>query len=401
MALELYSTVESDLRFNKELAAAVKKKLEDYWSLYERSSGTSRVKVMDFCGTHEWTITYYGIRSIVPRGLELVAGPGCPVCVTPSYYIEELIKLAFSGVVVYAYGDVYKLRATKPVSGAYSLSDARSLGGDVRVVTDILSAARDAASHGKPSVFAGIGFETVAPGYAWAILKKHLPENLKLMSLVKLTPPGMFYALDVSREKPTEPPIMGVIAPGHVSTITGAKAWTPVAESYGIPVVVSGFEPLDVLVSLLEILRQLVRGESKVVVEYRRSVTFHGDAVAQHAIARVFRVVDDAWRGIGYLPRSGLRLRENYKSYDAFYEYGIREVPPPGFSSDMPPGCRCAEVVLGKAYPTQCPLFLKACTPSRPIGPCMVSVEGTCAIWAKYGSRDLLLKLSSEIKRAR
>jgi len=248
------SGVVSQIGANRGLATLAVKKIDEYWRLLSQR-GLSRLKVMDFCGTHEWTITHYGLRSLVPRGLELVAGPGCPVCVTPSHFVEALISLSLDGVVVYVYGDVYKLRSTRSVRGVYSLAESRSLGGEVRVVTDLLSAIRDAQSHSKPSVFAGIGFETVAPGYAQAVLKDLLPVNLKILSLVKLTPPAMFYALDVSREKPTEPPIMGVIAPGHVSTITGAKAWTPVSENYNIPVVVSGFEPVDVLVSILEILR--------------------------------------------------------------------------------------------------------------------------------------------------
>jgi hydrogenase expression/formation protein HypD len=387
----------SQIGTSRDLASLVVSRIKEYWEALRRR-GFERLKIMNFCGTHEWTVTHYGLRNLVPRGLELVAGPGCPVCVTPSHFVEALIKLSLEGVVVYAYGDVYKLRATRSVKGAFSLAESRSLGGDVRVVSDILSAIRNAKSHGKPSVFAGIGFETVAPGYAQVVLKGLLPKNLTLLPLVKLTPPAMFYALDVSREKPTEPPVMGVIAPGHVSTITGAKAWVPVAEAYRIPVVVSGFEPVDVLVSILEILRQLSRGEAKTTIEYTRAVSWHGDLGAQSAIHKVFETVDDAWRGIGYLPKSGLRLREKYRVYDAFHEYGISE-PPPGELKDTPPGCKCAEVVLGKAYPSQCPLFLKACTPQRPIGPCMVSIEGTCAIWAKYGSRELLLKLKEELEK--
>lgn len=401
MTLGFYSELEKQLRFNRELAKIVVEKIKGLFTEYTVKTGIERLKIMDFCGTHEWSITYYGLRSLVPSGMELVAGPGCPVCVVPSHYIEESIKLALDGVVVYAYGDVYKLRARRSVRGAYSLSEARSLGGDVRIVQDILSATRDAAGHGKPSVFIGVGFETAAPAYAWSILRKHLPVNLKLLVLVKLTPPAMFYSLEVSREKPTEPPINGVIAPGHVSTITGAKAWTPVSENYGLPVVISGFEPLDVLVSILEIMKQLVEGKAETVIEYKRSVSWHGDLRAQNAINKVFEVVDDAWRGIGFLPKSGLRLREEYRLYDAFYEYGVRELKPVEWEKDMPPGCRCAEVVLGKAYPTQCPLFMKACTPQKPVGPCMVSIEGTCAIWARFGSRDLLLRITNEVKTSK
>lgn len=395
----ILGVLEKNLRANKVLANTLSKRIHEYWGILRRRERLEKLKIMNFCGTHEWTVTYYGLRSLVPVEVELVAGPGCPVCVTPSHFVEELIKLALDGIVVYAYGDVFRLRSHRKTRGAGSLSEARSLGGDVRVVTDILSAARDAAEHGKPSIFAGIGFETVAPGYAQAVIKKHLPSNLKILTLVKLTPPSMFYALEVSREKPTEPPIMGVLAPGHVSTITGSKAWEPVSENHKIPVVVSGFEPIDVLASILEILRQLLSGKAKTTIEYRRCVTREGDFKAQLLINRVFEVVDDAWRGIGFLPKSGLRLRENYREYDAFREYGIKDLSPKAWSYDMPPGCRCAEVVLGKAYPSQCPLFMKSCSPNNPVGPCMVSVEGACAIWARHGSYATLLKLVREVER--
>lgn len=401
MGAETFREMERVLRCDRGLVDAIVKRIGENWRLYRERIREARLKVMDFCGTHEWTITHYGIRSLLPEGLELVAGPGCPVCVTPSHYVEELIKLALDGVIVYTYGDVYRLKAYRDVKGASSLSEARALGANVRVVPDVLTAIRDAMRHSKPSVFCGIGFETVAPGYAQAILKKHIPSNLKLLSLVKLTPPAMFYSLEVSREKPTEPPISGVIAPGHVSTITGGKAWEPVAENYEVPVVVSGFEPVDVLVSMLEILKQLVKGEHKVTVEYVRAVTWSGDLRAQNAITRVFEVVDDAWRGIGFLPKSGLRLREEFREFDAFYEFGVKELRPSNWQYDMPGGCRCAEVVLGKAYPSQCPLFLRTCNPQKPVGPCMVSSEGTCAIWAKYGSRELLFKLAREIESLR
>lgn len=384
-------------REDRDIANIVLKKIHELWRKYVAETGSERVKIMNFCGTHEYTITHYGLRTLLPQGLELVAGPGCPVCVTPSYFIEEAIKLSMDNVVVYTYGDSYRLRAYRGVNGVYSLADARSRGGLVKVVPDLLTAIRDAREHGKRSVFLGIGFETVAPGYAQAILNGLVPSNLKIMSLVKLTPPAMFYTLEVSREKPTEPPIMGVIAPGHVSTITGAKAWMPVAENYHIPVIVSGFEPLDVLISILEILRRLVENKPGVVVEYVRAVSFHGDIYSQSIISRAFEIVDDSWRGIGYIPDSGLRIRDRYREMDAFYELGVRDLDPSRWREDMPHGCKCAEIVLGKAYPSQCPLFMKACTPSRPIGPCMVSQEGTCSIWARFGSRELLQKVSRVI----
>ncbi|MEM0340943.1 MAG: hydrogenase formation protein HypD [Acidilobaceae archaeon] len=373
-------------RENPELALKLREYINKLFEkLKEKNGSNFKLKIMDFCGTHEWTITHYGLRSLMPEGLELVAGPGCPVCITPSKDVEAVVKLSLEGVTVYTYGDAYRLRALNPVNGAYSLSDAKTLGGDVRVVTSFYDAVVNAKKLGKASVFFAIGFETVAPGYAKALLARAVPENLKILSSVRLTPPAMFYSLSILREKPPEPPVMGVIAPGHVSTIVGAKAWVPVAEAFEIPVVIAGFEPIDVLLAIASILRQLLQRKAEVEIEYKRAVTFDGDLSAQSAIAKVFETVDAAWRGIGFLPRSGLELREEYSEYNARREYGIKPEGPQEWRKDTPPGCKCAEVVLGKAKPTDCPLFMKACTPSNPYGPCMVSSEGTCAIWARFG----------------
>lgn len=392
MAKSAARVLENLFREDAELAGRVLSLIRGLYS----KLGRPRIKIMDFCGTHEWTITHYGIRGLLPEGIELVAGPGCPVCVTPSRYIEEAIRLALDGVIVYTYGDVYRLPSIRRVRGASSLAEARALGADVRIVTSLIEAMRDSQKHGRDSVFIGIGFETVAPGYA-RVLAKGLPGNLAFMSLVKLTPPAMLYSIDILREKPTEPPVMGVIAPGHVSAITGAKAWAPVAENYGIPVVVAGFEPLDVLLAIMEILRQLVRGESGVRIEYRRVVSWNGDLEAQAMIHRVFETIDDPWRGIGFLPKSGLRLREEYRGMDAYSVYGVKEITPSEWVYDLPPGCRCAEVVLGKAKPTDCPLFMRACSPEKPYGPCMVSVEGTCSIWARLGGGGLASEIAREL----
>ncbi|ABL79010.1 hydrogenase formation protein HypD [Thermofilum pendens] len=396
--LEKLGYLEKAFRSNARLAGALRgyiaRKFEE---IRAREGRDYRIKIMDFCGTHEWTIVHFGLRSLMPEGVELVAGPGCPVCVTPSWYIERAIELSLSGVTVYTYGDTFKLRAVNPVDGVSSLEEARAAGGRVRLVVSLVDAVRDASRHGGESVFLGIGFETVAPGYARAVVSGSLPENLKLMSLVKLTPPAMFYSLDILRDKPTEPPVMGVIAPGHVSTVTGAKAWEPVAEQFQVPVVVSGFEPIDVLMGIAEIMRQLARGEYGVKVEYTRAVTWEGDLEAQAAIHEAFEAVDDAWRGIGFLPLSGLRLREKYGRLDALRHFGIEELTPEKWRKDTPPGCRCAEVTLGKAKPTDCPMFMKKCTPEKPYGPCMVSLEGTCAVWARFGGGGLADQIARDL----
>ncbi len=379
--------IEKIFRRDKELIIKVVSAIKSLSNKLSKLYGEEhRIKIMNFCGTHEWSIVRYGLRSLLPRNIELVAGPGCPVCVTPSYYIERIIEPALQGVVVYTYGDVYRLRTIRSVGNVYSFSEARGLGADIRVVNSFNEAMALAKLDKKESIFVGIGFETVAPGYAKNILGDKVPENLSLASLVKLTPPAMFYSLEILQEKPTDPPIAGVIAPGHVSTITGAKTWRPVVENFNIPVVVAGFEPLDVLLAILEIIKRYIENKPELVIEYKRAVSWNGDLGAQESIYRVFRVSDDAWRGIGFLPNSGLRLRELFSRKDAYKRYGIDDLEPSKWRKDLPPGCRCAEVVLGKATPNQCPLFMKICTPDKPYGPCMVSIEGTCSIWARYGS---------------
>jgi hydrogenase expression/formation protein HypD len=377
--------VEKVFRSNTDLANIIVQNIERIVNrLVENLGQDLKIKIMNFCGTHEWTVTHFGLRSLVPQNIELIAGPGCPVCVTPSYYIEEVLRLALDGVVVYTYGDTYRLRTIKPVKGVRSLSEARSLGADVKVVTGLVEAIADSKKHGKDSIFIGIGFETIASGYAKAILSNAIPNNLKLMSLVKLTPPAMRYTLDIHRQ---ELPVKGVIAPGHVSTIVGAKAWQQISEEFKIPIVISGFEPIDVMISILKILKQLSEGIYGTVIEYKRAVTWNGDEVAQKMINEIFDVVDDAWRGIGFIPKSGLRLKQKFKSSDAFEEFKIKELEKSDWIYDLSPGCRCADIILGKALPTNCPLFMKVCTPSTPVGPCMVSIEGTCSIWAKHGGK--------------
>lgn len=391
-ASKLIERLESIFRNDANLAKTLVGYIAKFYEKLKEDCGN--FMVMDFCGTHEWTITHYGLRSLMPFGLELVAGPGCPVCVTPSYYIETAMRLAFDGLIVYTYGDVFRLPSLRKVNEASSLAEARALGADVRIVAGIADAIADAKLHGKEAVFLGIGFETVASGYAQSLIKGLLPENLKLMSLVKLTPPAMLATVDLLREETT---VKGIIAPGHVSTIIGAKAWKAVCEKHRIPLVVAGFEPIDVLIAIAEILKQLVKGEAKVSIEYTRAVSWEGDAKAQEMIAKAFRLVDDAWRGIGFLHRSGLRISDSFKHYDAFFEYSIPEIAPDNCKEDLPKGCKCAEVVIGKEKPTNCPFFMKKCKPTSPVGPCMVSMEGTCAIWARFGADGLADRIAKEL----
>ncbi len=351
------------------------------------------IKIMNFCGTHEYTITYYGLRSLMPPQVELVAGPGCPVCVTPAWYIDAAVKLAIKGVRVYAYGDVFRLPgSTRGVGGARSLEEARAQGGDVRVVYSFRDALEEASRDGKESVFLAIGFETTVPSVASPLVRQAVPRNLRVLCAYRLTPPILSYVFKAHRENP----IRGVIAPGHVSAIIGAGAWRFVAEEHGIPVVVAGFEPLDVMLAVAEILRQLSLGETRLFNEYSRVVSWEGNPRAKSVMNECFRIDDAWWRGIGLVPRSGLKLRTEYSEYDAelYYRDELKSITS---RDELPVGCRCGEVVLGLARPVDCPFFMKRCTPENPYGPCMVSSEGSCSIWARFGGGGLAEELARSL----
>ena len=376
---------------SKEVAGVAVRMIREYASALA-AKGFGTVKLMNFCGTHEWTTVHFGIRSLMPSNVELVAGPGCPVCVTPSACVESAIKLALDGVTVYTFGDAYRLPALRPVGGARSLLEAKAAGGDVRVVYSFMDAIRDAQSA-REAVFLAIGFETTAPSYALPLSKGLAPSKLKLITALRLTPPAAKRAIAAALERGLVP-VKGIIAPGHVSTVTGAEPWDRLARELGLPAVVSGFEPVDLLASIAALLKMMLEQRVGVEVEYKRLVTWEGNVAAKKLIAEVFEVADAAWRGLGVIPESGLELRGPYRVYDAREEYGL---PLPGPESDMPAGCRCADVVLGLAKPTGCPLFMKACTPSKPFGPCMVSSEGTCAIWARFGGGGLADAVAEEL----
>ncbi|MCS7125881.1 MAG: hydrogenase formation protein HypD [Aigarchaeota archaeon] len=363
-------------RNNRELALKIVKIIETLSKNLNRK-GVDRVKIMNFCGTHEWTTTHYGLRSILPENIELVAGPGCPVCITPSYYIEVAVKLSLEGIRVYTYGDAYKLPAVKSVKEVKNLAEARSIGGEVSIVYSLLDAVKDAKKDERESVFLAIGFETTYPIYASIILRNIVPRNFSFIVVGRLTPPAARYAVEkVGR-------VDGIIAPGHVSTVIGGEAWKMLSEDYGIPTVISGFEPIDVLISIAEILKQIYEGRSDVVIEYTRAVSWHGNVLAKKMIEEVFEVCDAAWRGIGFIPNSGYRLRREYLKLDGLHLYGFKELSEREWSYDLSIGCRCGEIILGKIKPVDCPLFLNKCTPNVPYGPCMVSSEGTCSIWAR------------------
>ncbi len=330
-----------------------------------------KILLMSFCGTHEHTVTYYGIRSLMPGKIELVAGPGCPVCVTPARIIDTAIKLALEeDVIIQTYGDMYKVPGSK-----LSLAAARSMGARVEIVYGFNDAVRRAKQRkNEEHVFIGVGFETTMPTVASYIYSNRVPGNLYVLPSYRLTPPITEYMLQLK-----DIAIDGIILPGHVSTIIGVESWLFLEGR--VPSVIAGFEPIDVLIAILMILRQMLKGEARVENEYARVVRFKGNEKAREIISKVFEIIDADWRGIGIVPRSGATFRDEYRDFNALERYPVKVKE----AIDIRPGCRCTDIVLGLAKPTDCPLFMKACTPERPYGPCMVSSEGTCHIWAKYG----------------
>lgn len=327
------------------------------------------VKLCHVCGTHEWTITHSSIRSIIPGQVSLVAGPGCPVCIVPAREIDEAVWLAMNGVTVATFGDMYRVPGSE-----MSLADARSRGGDVRVVYSVRDAVEMATrAEQKDLVFFAIGFETTAPMNALEISRS--PSNMSYLVSHRLIPPAMELLIGMEGLD-----IDGFIAPGHVTTIIGSKAYRKFAEEYLMPTVVAGFEALDVLMAVHMLLRQIREGRPKLENEYARASTYEGNARAQEIVSEVFDVVDGAWRGIGIIEDSALRLKEEHSQYDARLKYDIDVGP----SQDIHPGCSCHLVLIGKVMPSECPLYMESCTPERPKGACMVSSEGTCRAWASH-----------------
>lgn len=371
-------------RENRPLALELKRLIWKYATEIKEQEKCEQIKIMNFCGTHEWTTTHYGLRDLLPPFLDLVAGPGCPVCVVPAYYVDVAIKLAQKGVRIYTYGDSLKLRSASP-NAPGSLQEAKANGADVRVVYSFLDAMKDSHAHGKESVFFAIGFETTAPSYALALKERMVPENLKLLNVGRLTPPAMRYTIKLYQERGLLP-IRGIIAPGHVSAVVGAAEWEFLPKEHGLPTVVAGFEPADVLMAVAQILLMIKNKKPGIGIEYKRLVRWEGNEYAKKLIDGVFEKADAAWRGIGFIPLSGLKLNgEFFEKHDAMRHFGVPDLTPGArWEHDLPSKCRCGEVVVGIAKPADCPLFMNGCSPESPWGPCMVSSEGACNVWARY-----------------
>jgi hydrogenase expression/formation protein HypD len=332
------------------------------------------VRFMEFCGGHTVTIFRYGIRQVLPKTIEMVSGPGCPICVTATADLDKAIALAkIPDVIITTFGDMLK------VPGSHSsLQKAKAESADVRMVYSTMDALEIAEKNPTKSVvFLGIGFETTAPTIAASILQsaERGIKNYYVLSLHKVCPPVIQTILDSGEVK-----LHGLICPGHVSAVIGSHPWEFIARDYGIPCVVSGFEPLDILQCVDMLVAQIEKGESKVEIAYRRGVRPEGNQEALKLMEQVFEPCPAQWRGIGGVPNSGLKLRKEYQHFDAELAFEID--PGPTYE---PKGCICGDILRGVKAPLDCRLFGKVCTPEHPVGPCMVSSEGTCSAYYLYG----------------
>ncbi len=328
-------------------------------------------KFMHVCGTHEHTISKYGLRTLIPKEVEILSGPGCPVCICPAADIDKVIELGNrDDTVIATFGDMIRVPSTN-----ISLAELKAKGADVRIVYGPNDAVKIAKENpNKEIIFFAIGFETTAPLVGFEI-KSGPPSNFSVICAHKLIPAALELLMSQSLLN-----IEGFISPGHVSTIIGMKPYEIFSQGYKIPNVIAGFEPNDVMLSILMLLKQVRDKKFETLNEYSRVVKPEGNKIAQEIINEVFESVSSPWRGIGRVLDGGLVIRDKYKEFDAEKKFDIQIET----SQDIPPGCNCHLVMVGKLTPKECKLFRKTCTPLNPIGPCMVSQEGTCSIFYKY-----------------
>jgi hydrogenase expression/formation protein HypD len=330
---------------------------------------TSKMNLMEVCGTHTMSIAKSGMRSMLPENLRLLSGPGCPVCVTPQETIDYAIELAREkNVMITTFGDMVRVPGTR---NSLEVSSPKI----VYSPLDALNVASD--NPDKDIVFMGVGFETTSPTIAATILvaEARNVDNFFLLPAFKLIPPALRSIADS-----TEINVQGFILPGHVSTIIGSEPYEFLAEKYRIPGCITGFEPIDILQGILILMKQIINDQPSITIEYERVVKPEGNKKALELLYRVFDVCDSRWRGIGVIPGSGLKMSGRYARFDVRSKYDI-EIP----RSVEPKGCLCGKVLLGLKMPFDCALFGKTCTPMTPVGPCMVSSEGSCAAYFKYG----------------
>jgi hydrogenase expression/formation protein HypD len=341
------------------------------------------IRLLNVCGGHERSIGLAGLRALMPDGITLIPGPGCPVCICPAEDILAAIELAaLSDVILVAFGDMLRVPANAAKGAVQTLVEARASGADVRAIAspqDGVAIAR--ANPQQRVVFFVAGFETTAAPVA-AMLEEGVPDNLSLLLSARRTWPAVATLLDTQ-----EAGFEGLIAPGHVATIMGAEEWRFVVERYGMPTAVAGFSAGSILAGLYSVLRQIIEERPFLDNCYPAFVRAHGNLHAQACLAAHFDNFDGAWRGIGVIAGSGFALKPRWAGHDARNLLADRLAGVKRRIGDMPPGCDCAKVVMGRLSPVQCRLYGRACTPRTPVGPCMVSDEGACRIWWASGQR--------------
>ncbi len=353
-----------------------------------KAADGKRLTFMEVCGTHTVSVFRSGLRSLLPENVRLIAGPGCPVCVTPNRYIDKAIAYSrLDGVTVATFGDMVRV----PGSSS-SLEKAQAEGADVKVVYSAMEAVRLALQNPQRKViFLGVGFETTAPTVAVSIKSAEAMgvQNYFVFCAHKLIPPAM-----AALVKDGEIKIDGFICPGHVSTVIGSKPYESLAKDYCVPCVIAGFEPLDVLQAIGMLIGQVNEGRAEVEVQYKRAVRPDGNPKAIQTIFDVFEPTDSEWRGIGVIPQSGLKIRQAYQNRDAEAHFQAQAEP-----TKEHKGCICGEVIKGTKEPIDCKLFGNLCTPENPIGPCMVSSEGTCAAYFRYSAGGQLAELRAAVEQ--
>ena len=344
------------------------------------------VRIMNVCGGHERSISVAGLRTAIPDSIELVPGPGCPVCICPEEDVYEAIQLALhEDITLVAFGDMLRVPVNAPKREPRSLEQAKAAGADIRPIASPTEAVHIAAADpDRIIVFFAAGFETTTAPVA-AMLAEGAPDNLLVLLSGRLTWPAVAMLLDSE-----EPGFDALIAPGHVSTVMGPEEWEFVVTKHDIPAAIAGFRPDTLLAAMYSVLRQLRDGRHFLDNCYPEVVRPGGNAEARRQLDRVMRVTDATWRGVGVIPASGFELRSEFAAHDARLRFSSYADDSRKRVGEMPPGCDCARVVLGKVYPNECRLYGLACTPRKPIGPCMVSDEGACRIWWASGYRDNL-----------
>ena len=337
---------------------------------------TKPVKLMEVCGGHTMAIHKNGIPSLLPENIELISGPGCPVCVTSRQFIDKAVAYAkIKNTIITTYGDLIRV----PGSSS-NLDEEKARGADIRIIYSTMDVIKTAVENPDKSViFLAIGFETTIPATAVALIEaqKLQLKNLYFLSSHKIMPPAMEALIDEGVQ------ISGYIAPGHVSTITGSEIYNPIANNYNLPVVISGFEPIDILQSILMLVKQIEIQKACVEIQYTRVVKPEGNIKAKKIMHEIFKPKDDWWRGLGILKNSGQSIKEKFQKFDAEIQ-----IPVTPEKTIEPGGCICGEILKGLKKPAQCVLFAKQCTPSSPVGACMVSNEGACHAYFKYNRHE-------------